>query len=92
VAALVIFGVCLVGAVVLFVTKSPLLFPNQAASVGQATRISQNTPRATLKAGVTPAIQGIKATLTIQPTVAETVTPGPTETLPRKASPFIDKK
>ena len=82
VAALVLFGVCLVGAAVLFVTKSPLLFPNQPASVGQATTISQNTPGATLKAGGTPALQDVKATLAIQPTVAEIVTPGPTETLP----------
>jgi hypothetical protein len=88
VAALVVIGVCLVGATILFATRSPLLFPGkpspiaQAATISQATTISQNTPRATLKAGVTPSGPGVKATLAIQPTAAETATNGPTETLP----------
>ena len=77
IAALALFGVCLVSAAILFAVKSPLLFPNQASTMEKATPLSQNTPRATLKAGVTPAGPGVKATLAIH-----TATTGPTETLP----------
>jgi serine/threonine protein kinase len=88
IAALALFGVCLVSAAILFAVKSPLLFPNQASTMDQVTPVSQtatlsrNTPRATPKAGVTPAVPGVKATLAVQPTASETATTGPTETLP----------
>ncbi len=82
-AALVVIGVCLVGAVILFAAKSPLLFPGNPTSVSQAGATLQNTPGKVGKTAVTPAPPGgIKATLPAVQAATETAPAGPTETRP----------
>ena len=83
VAALVVLGVCMVGAAILFATKSSLFFPSRATPVSQAVTTHPNTTAPAGKATRTPAPPGgIKATLPANQKATETVTPGPTETLP----------
>jgi len=89
IAALVLVAVCLIGGAVLFITRSPLLFPGKVTTMAKAPTPVQETPGQAVtsagqgvKATGTPAVLGVKATLAIPPTAAATATTGPTETLP----------